>query len=181
MVRPVRRPVERDPNLTITTPYNSTLRPQSAVTDGLAWRIDDLLWSVIAPIFRNVGLAEHRRLGASDDRRFMNGLIWLLRTGAQWEALPAEFGPKSTAHARFQEWARAGAFDRAFAAVSERFAHPADPAVDGAASKQSFRRLRAHWDREPANVRAFAQLAALLTMYRRARRVQLEDGERLAG
>jgi transposase len=167
--------------LTLTTPYTPISRPRFAVGDALSWRIDDVLWSVIAPIFRSVGLADHRRLGAADDRRFVNGLIWLLRTGAQWEALPAEFGPKSTLHARFQEWVRAGAFDRALAAVTERFAPLTDPAVDGSSSRHTFRRLRAHWDREPANIQAFAQLAALLTIYRKTRRVRLEDNERLAG
>ena len=47
----------------------------------------------------------------------MDGLIWLLRTGAQWSALPKEFGPKSTCHARFQEWVASGAFAQAWALV----------------------------------------------------------------
>ena len=50
-----------------------------------------------------------------DDRQILDGLLWLLRTGAQWSALPAEFGPKSTCHARFQEWVRTDAFAQAWA------------------------------------------------------------------
>ncbi len=181
MDRSTRRPFERDPNLTLTTPYTSIPRTQSTMSDTQSWLMDDTLWAVIAPLFRTVGLADHRRLSAADDRRFINGLIWLLRTGAQWETIPAEFGPKSTLHARFQEWVKAGAFDRALAAVSERFAHRANPAGERTASNYAFRRLLAHWDREPANVKAFAQLAALLTIYRKARRTLLENTERLAG
>lgn len=49
-----------------------------------------------------------------DDRPLFNGVIWILRTGAQWQAMPAEFGPKSTVHARFQEWVQSGAFARAW-------------------------------------------------------------------
>jgi transposase len=180
MARSTRRPFERDPNLTLTTPYTPVRRSEPSSSDALSWRMDDLLWLTIAPMFRAVGLAEHRRLGPADDRRFINGLIWLLRTGAQWESLPAEFGPKSTLHARFQEWVRAGAFDRALDAVSERFGRSAGPSSE-AAAKHTFRRLRAHWDREPANVTAFAQLATLLTIYRKARRERLEAGELLAG
>jgi len=181
MARSTRRPFERDPNLTITTPYIPNARSQVTVPSTWSWRVDDDLWSLIAPIFRGVGLAQHRRLSATDDRRFVNGLIWLLRTGAQWETLPGEFGPKSTLHARFQEWVADGAFDRALAVVSEHFAQTTKPALDEATPKQAFRRLRAHWDREPANVKAFAQLATLLTLYRKARRLHLEQDERLAG
>ena len=52
-----------------------------------------------------------------DDRQILDGIIWLLRTGAQWSALPWEFGPKSTCHARFQEWVQSGAFAHAWALV----------------------------------------------------------------
>ncbi len=76
MARSTRRLFERDPNLTLTTPYNGTGRPQATGADNLSWHMDDTLWLTIAPIFRTVGLAEHRRLGPADDRRFINGLIY---------------------------------------------------------------------------------------------------------
>lgn len=49
-----------------------------------------------------------------DDRRILDSLIWLARTGSQWAG---KFGPKSTAHARFQEWVQADVFERAWAKV----------------------------------------------------------------
>ena len=41
-------------------------------------------------------------------------MIWLARTGAQWSQLPRAFGPKSTVHERFSEWAASGVLERAW-------------------------------------------------------------------
>src|SRR5712692_3590733 len=46
-----------------------------------------------------------------DDRKAMNGIFYVLRTGCQWKALPKSLGAASTVHDRFQEWRRAGVFE----------------------------------------------------------------------
>ena len=48
------------------------------------------------------------------NRRVMAGIIYRLRTGCQWKALPATFGSGSTCHLRFQEWVRDGVFQRIY-------------------------------------------------------------------
>jgi putative transposase len=45
-----------------------------------------------------------------EHRRAMAGIIYRLRTGCQWDAIPAEFGSGSTCYRRFQEWRKAGVF-----------------------------------------------------------------------
>jgi transposase len=88
--------------------------PAELQGDTTIWRVDDELWRRLAPLLvvdkprKKPGRPRH------DDRRLFNGVIWILRTGAQWQAMPAEFGPKSTVHARFQEWGQSGAFARAW-------------------------------------------------------------------
>jgi putative transposase len=57
----------------------------------------------------------------TSDRQILDGLIWLARTGAQWDALPREVGAKSTVHDRFQPWIRHGAFARAWAVLLEEY------------------------------------------------------------
>jgi transposase len=47
-----------------------------------------------------------------DDRRAMNAIFYILRTGCQWNALPRSLGASSTVHDRFQEWRKAGLFER---------------------------------------------------------------------
>ncbi len=45
-----------------------------------------------------------------DDRKAFEAIIYVLRTGIQWNALPRELGASSTVHDRFQEWEQAGLF-----------------------------------------------------------------------
>jgi putative transposase len=86
------------------------------------WRVDDVLWSRLAPLLvvdkprKKPGRPRH------DDRTLFNGILWHLRTGAQWTAMPPEFGPKSTVHARFQEWVQTGAFARAWTVLLDEYA-----------------------------------------------------------
>ena len=44
------------------------------------------------------------------DRRAMSGILYRLRTGCQWDAIPAEFGSRSTCYRRFVEWTQEGVF-----------------------------------------------------------------------
>ena len=48
----------------------------------------------------------------TDDRKAMNAIFYVLRTGCHWKALPRSLGAPSTVHDRFQEWRRAGVFER---------------------------------------------------------------------
>ena len=45
-----------------------------------------------------------------DDRRVMSGIVYRLRTGCQWDAIPAEFSSGSTCYRRFVQWRKAGVF-----------------------------------------------------------------------
>ncbi len=80
-----------------------------------SYQISDELWAQIQPL-----LPEHvntHRFGGgrprADDRKCMNAIFFVLRTGCQWNALDATgICPSSTAHDRFQEWVKAGLFQR---------------------------------------------------------------------
>lgn len=47
-----------------------------------------------------------------DHRRVINGMLWILMTGAPWRDLPAEYGPFTTVHGRFTRWSRDGTWER---------------------------------------------------------------------
>lgn len=76
------------------------------------WLISDELWEKIGPLIPPH--ARMHRLGGRprvDDRKAMNGIFFVLRTGCQWKALDATgICSGSVAHARFQEWTQAGVF-----------------------------------------------------------------------
>ena len=48
----------------------------------------------------------------------VNGILWILRTGAQWHTLPAEYPPYQTCHRRFQRWVRDGTLERVLEALA---------------------------------------------------------------
>ena len=77
------------------------------------YKISDELWGKIEPLIPNHSNT-HRFVGGRPrmpDRKAMNGILFVLRTGCQWNALN-ETGicSSSTAHSRFQEWVKAGVF-----------------------------------------------------------------------
>lgn len=51
------------------------------------YELSDFEWCVIAPLLPN----KPRGVPRVDDRRVLNGIFWVLRTGAPWRALPTEF------------------------------------------------------------------------------------------
>lgn len=50
-----------------------------------------------------------------DNRQFVNGVFWVLRSGARWHDLPERYGKYKSVHTRFMRWARAGVWERIFA------------------------------------------------------------------
>ena len=106
------------PTLTLPAPAfvsHSTPVPAPFPDDPTIWRVDDTLWAELAPLLRVDKPRKKAGRPRREDRPILDGILWLLRTGAQWRTLPTEFGPKSTCHDRFQEWVASGAFARAWA------------------------------------------------------------------
>ena len=52
---------------------------------------------------------------SQDHRTVLNGILWVLRTGAPWRDIPERYGKWTTIYSRFQRWRKAGIWDRMFA------------------------------------------------------------------
>jgi len=65
------------------------------------------------------GREGHVGVTAKDNRIFINGALWIFKTGAPWRDLPEKFGHWKNVHRRFSRWAKAGIFDSIFRILSE--------------------------------------------------------------
>jgi putative transposase len=54
---------------------------------------------------------------AADNRFFVNGVLWVLRSGARWTDLPERYGKYKSVHKRFVRWANSGVWERVFHAL----------------------------------------------------------------
>ena len=55
----------------------------------------------------------------SDNRLFVNGCLWVLRSGAHWQDLPERYGRWKSVHKRFSRWCHGGVWERVFASLTE--------------------------------------------------------------
>lgn len=72
--------------------------------------VTDDQWDAIRPILPKRTAKTGRP--ASDPRLMLNGILWILRTGAPWRDLPERFGPWQTVYDHFARWRKAGVYDR---------------------------------------------------------------------
>jgi putative transposase len=77
------------------------------------YELTDAQWRRIAPLLPGK-VGDPGRSGV-DNRLFVNGVLWVLRSGAFWQHLPEHYGKWKTVHARFTRWAKAGVWEKVFA------------------------------------------------------------------
>ncbi len=78
--------------------------------------LTDAQWAIIEPFC--LGKTSDPGQTGRDPRLFMEALLWIVRTGAQWRELPGEFGNWNSVFKRFRRWVKADTFYRMFKALS---------------------------------------------------------------
>jgi transposase len=82
--------------------------------------LTDAQWAVLAPLLPKPRVrADGRGRPWRDPRDVLNGILWVLRTGAPWHDLPARYPPYQTCHRRFQLWVRSGTLERVLRTLAE--------------------------------------------------------------
>ena len=76
-------------------------------------------WSLIAPLLPKIGRIDGRGRPRVGDRAVLDGIFWILRTGAPWADLPGRFPSYQTCHRRFQEWVNSGTLKSVLEALAE--------------------------------------------------------------
>lgn len=76
-------------------------------------------WAVLDPLMGEMPRrADGRGRPWRSSREVLNGILWILRTGAQWADLPGRYPPYQTCHRRYQRWVREGVFERILEALA---------------------------------------------------------------
>jgi len=123
----------------------------------MRYELTDYEWAAIKPFLPN----KPRGVPRANDRRVLNGIFWVLRSGAPWRDLPDNFGPYTTCNNRFIRWRRAGVWDgilNALAATHDATVQMIDTSIN---KIKQCRRVATRYDKLAANYLAFIQLASI--------------------
>lgn len=77
--------------------------------------MSDAMWAVVEPLLPG----QRGQWGgiAKDNRRFLNGVFWVLRVGAPWRDLPPQYGKWNSVYQRFRRWRDSGVWERILEAL----------------------------------------------------------------
>jgi transposase len=77
--------------------------------------LSDEEWAILGPL-----MPKSRKSARADDRKIMNAIFYVLRTGMPWRDLPERYGPYTTAYNRFNRWSRRGIWKRIFDTLASK-------------------------------------------------------------
>ena len=81
------------------------------------YEIDDVQWEKIKPYLGNTPKKTGRP--QADNRKLLNGVLWIMHTGAPWRDLPEYYGPWQTVYKRFSQWQKDEKLRQLFESVRE--------------------------------------------------------------
>src|SRR5450432_4774816 len=83
------------------------------------WKVGDELWDIIKSILEELDPPAATGRPRTGEREALNGIIHQMRSGAQWNQLPEEFGDDSSVHRTMQRWIKKSVFERIWAVLIE--------------------------------------------------------------
>lgn len=86
---------------------------------GTIWEVPDELWGLIARVLAEVDPPRRGGKPRIDQRAAFNAILFRLRTGCQWNRLPACFPSDSSVHRTLQRWVAKGVLDRVWADLAQ--------------------------------------------------------------
>jgi len=81
-------------------------------------KLTDLQWKILQPLFETPPPDDGRGRPRVDARPILDGILWILKTGARWADLPPRYPSKATCHRRFQEWVADGTLEAVLCALA---------------------------------------------------------------
>ena len=85
------------------------------------WNVDDVLWAKVAAVLDKHDPPSNFGPDRIDQRKALDGVIYRMRSGVQWNHLPKEFGDDASVHRTFQRWVKRGVIARIWAVLVEQY------------------------------------------------------------
>ena len=131
-------------------------------------RLSNKQWNRVAPLIKHINRLDRRGKKRIDDRPVLEGILWILTTGAQWRHLPKEYPSYQTCHRRFQEWREDNTIDRIFETLAQELEEagviaPEESYIDGSFARAKKGGLT--WVRRSPEKAAKSWLFRILTRY----------------
>ena len=95
------------------------IRKREAKPLPTIWKVNDQLWSIIQKILDELDPPAPTGRPRTGQRQALDGIIYVMRTGCQWNQLPEQFGDDSSVHRTMQRWIARGVFERIWAVLIE--------------------------------------------------------------
>ena len=92
----------------------------NSATLDVIWEVDDDLWTIRELIVLETYPPQRTGRPRVDFRQVFNAAVYRLRTGCQWNRMPAELGSDSSNHRWFQRWREDGVLEKIWAVLVER-------------------------------------------------------------
>jgi putative transposase len=83
------------------------------------WEVNDELWNIIHSILDELDRPAATGRPRTGQREALNGIIYVMRSGCQWNQLPGQFGDDSSVHRTMQRWIAKGVLQRLWAVLIE--------------------------------------------------------------
>ena len=82
------------------------------------YELTDAEWERLQPYFPERQMGDKGR-PRREPREMLNGIFWIVRSGAAWRDLPERYGPWQTVYKRFKEWSESGLIEKIFHELGE--------------------------------------------------------------
>jgi transposase len=93
----------------------------SATVSSSFFDVPEVLWQRIEPLLPKYPVSREGGRPRLPLRQVVAGMLYVLRTGCQWKAMPREFGSGSAIHDYFQEWTDSGLFEKLWRVALEEY------------------------------------------------------------
>lgn len=94
----------------VESPAGSTMEPEFELTDEQ--------WHLISDLFPESGVGPEGGRPTAPARDCVEGILWILRSGARWKDLPRHFPSASTCWRRHRDWTESGVWEKAWSRLT---------------------------------------------------------------